>query len=102
MERAVGPIIAIALIIAIGAGVYAFSLHGQLSLAQAAQAAAEQKATQATQQNQATLAKMSQNGSALSGCQTQLQEATTRAAAAEQAVQDAQTAQSKSGGGKKR
>ena len=100
MDRATGPIIAIALIIAIAAGVYAYNLHGQLALALAAQTAAEQKATQATQQSQATLAKMSQDSSALSGCKTQLQEATNRADAAEQAMQ--QSAQTKSGGGKKR
>src|SRR5262249_41355635 len=102
MDRIAGPLVAIALIVAIGAGVYAFSLHGQLNLALAAQSAAEQKATQVQKQNATTLAKMSQNDEAMSACKTQLQEASTRADTAEQALQTAQTAQTKSGGGKKR
>ena len=102
MERIAGPVIAIFLIAAIGGGVYAYSLHGQLNLALAAQAAAEKKATQATQAtqaNQATLARMNQGTTSLTTCQIQLQEATNRADAAEQAMQ---TAQSRSAGGNKK
>jgi uncharacterized protein HemX len=92
MDRIAGPIVAIAVIIAIGAGVYGFTQHQQLIDFQAKAVAAEQRAATAEQQSQDQGRKVTDTTASLTTCQAQLQEANAAA----------ESAQTKSGGGKRR
>ncbi len=96
MDRTAGPVIAIILMIAIAAGAFAFYEHTQVAEAQAGRAAAEHKLAALTQQNESATVKLTEGTTALNTCQTQLQEANAKVEAAEQ------SAQTKSGGGKRK
>ena len=96
MERAAGPIVGICAMLVIGLGLYTWSLHSSLASAEARLALVTKNAETSKTNADTYQTQMTSQTAALDTCKSELQEANNRAAAAEQ------SAQTKSGGGRKR
>ena len=96
MERAAGPVIGVCVVLLLGLGFYSWSLHSSLSAAQARLALVTKNADTSKSNAETFKSQVTAQTAALDSCKSELQEANTRGAAAQE------SAQSKSGGGKSR
>jgi hypothetical protein len=96
MERAAGPIIGLCAVLLLGLGFYSWSLHSSLSSAEARLALVTKNADTSKTNAETFKTQVTAQTAALDSCKSALQDANTRAAAAQE------SAQTKSGGGKSR